>query len=56
MSIKQNITSLQNLLEQVNALPKALDTSDATVTPQDMTAGTIAYANGEQVIGNVPVY
>lgn len=54
--LNQNITNLQNLLDKVNELPEALDTSDATVTPQEMTAGTIAYANGEQVIGNVPVY
>lgn len=32
MSIKQNITNLQNLLEQVNALPEASDNTPTNVT------------------------
>lgn len=41
---------------QVAAIPSQyVDTSDATVTPDDMPAGITAYANGEKVTGNLRI-
>jgi hypothetical protein len=58
MSLKNNTILLNNLLEQANALPELsnnfIDTSNGDVTPDDIISGKIAYAKGEQVVGNIP--
>lgn len=52
--IKQNTTDLQAVLAAVNALPDALDTSDATATPSSMLSGVTAYVDGEKITGTIP--
>lgn len=60
MSIKQNITSLQNLLEQVNALPEAstgVELPELTnpASASDILANKEAInANGSKITGSIP--
>lgn len=54
MSLKNNTTLLNNLLDMANALPEAVDTTNATATANDILSGKTAYVNGQQVIGNIP--
>ena len=42
------------MADAINALP-VLDTSDRTATANDLAEGTVAYVNGEQVVGALEV-
>ena len=47
-----NKISAESFPQRIKDL-KVLDTTDATVTSDDVVAGKIAYANGKRVIGTV---
>ena len=55
MQLNENTIALQELLATVNELPSGVNTDDATAEGNDLLQGKTAYANGQKIVGTIPV-
>lgn len=45
-----------NFDTEIKSIETGIDTSDATVTPDDITINKVAYAKGKKVVGTLPLF